>query len=660
MQTIRRLYFYTVALVSLEVVLWGSIGLLRSFFSGQEIGGGGVERLASALALILVGVPVFLIHWGAVQRSLSRDLEERSARLRAVFLYGTLLATLVPVAQNILALINRALFGLLNLDPLRMVIGGGQDWADNLVAILANLAAGFYFARIVKADWQSNPNGDDYPDVRRLYRLIWLLYGLVFVAAGLGQIVFFLLSVWGVIGNALPVQLANGLAFLLVGTPLWLAVSRDVQRAQAEPAERDSIMRLTFLYLLVLISVIGTLAATGQAIYEILRAVLGSGVDGVELLGDLALPFSTFIPFGLIWFYYRRSLEVVLGAAPASAAHNGAAEEPLGGKFDLRRADLRRLFGYLLAALGLGAAFSGLQALLSSLLELGVGSGSLGLGGLRNHLAGAIAALLVGSPVWINYWRPAMKEAGMDSEAGDLARRSIIRRSYLYLALFVGVLGVMFSAGALLYQLIRSLLGDPADNLLLIVLQQLTTLLLFGALLGYHWFCLRADNRLAEQSLARRYAQYPVLVLAPDESEFGALLSQAIQKQAPGLPVAVHPLSQGVPDASLSAARAVILTAEMVSRPSEALRLWLQGYAGERLVLAEPAKNWYWFPAGPNSIPSMARQAAQVVARLAEGEAVAMRRESPAWQPVVYVMAALFSIQLILGLLIFIVSSLFQ
>ena len=32
MRTVRRLYFYAVALVSLEVVLWGLITLLRSMF----------------------------------------------------------------------------------------------------------------------------------------------------------------------------------------------------------------------------------------------------------------------------------------------------------------------------------------------------------------------------------------------------------------------------------------------------------------------------------------------------------------------------------------------------------------------------------------------------------------------------------------------------
>ena len=32
MRTVRRLYFYAVAFVSLEVVLWGLIGLARSHF----------------------------------------------------------------------------------------------------------------------------------------------------------------------------------------------------------------------------------------------------------------------------------------------------------------------------------------------------------------------------------------------------------------------------------------------------------------------------------------------------------------------------------------------------------------------------------------------------------------------------------------------------
>ena len=49
MKTVRRLYFYAVALISLEVVLWGLINLLRSII--DETVGGGAEALARGTRL---------------------------------------------------------------------------------------------------------------------------------------------------------------------------------------------------------------------------------------------------------------------------------------------------------------------------------------------------------------------------------------------------------------------------------------------------------------------------------------------------------------------------------------------------------------------------------------------------------------------------------
>src|SRR5512138_3654017 len=107
MKSIRRLYFYLVALISIEVVLWGLVGLLRSLID-QTIAGG-ADALARALALILVGMPIFLIHWLWAQRVSARDEEERTATLRAIFFYAVLLGTLIPVAQNLLSFLDRAL-----------------------------------------------------------------------------------------------------------------------------------------------------------------------------------------------------------------------------------------------------------------------------------------------------------------------------------------------------------------------------------------------------------------------------------------------------------------------------------------------------------------------------------------------------------------------
>ena len=52
MKSIRRFYFYLVAFISIEVVLWGLVGLLRSVV--DDTISGGADALAQALALILV------------------------------------------------------------------------------------------------------------------------------------------------------------------------------------------------------------------------------------------------------------------------------------------------------------------------------------------------------------------------------------------------------------------------------------------------------------------------------------------------------------------------------------------------------------------------------------------------------------------------------
>ena len=130
MSTIRRLYFYAVTVVSMEVVLWGLIGLARATFSPNVVGGG-AERLAQALSLILVGVPVFGLHWWAAQRSAQKDMDERASGVRALALYGILLGTLIPVAQNGLALVNRLFLSLFNLPVRDAIIGGYQNVRQN-------------------------------------------------------------------------------------------------------------------------------------------------------------------------------------------------------------------------------------------------------------------------------------------------------------------------------------------------------------------------------------------------------------------------------------------------------------------------------------------------------------------------------------------------
>ena len=286
-----------------------------------------------------------------------------------------------------------------------------------------------------------------------------------------------------------------------------------------------------------------------------LQVAFGARPGLAGFLAQIGDPLSIAIPLGAVWVYYGRNLSAELNAMPD----------------DPRRAGLRRLYFYLLALLGLGATFIGLQLILSFVLDLALSPSILGGPALRDQLAISVSTLAVGLPLWIIAWRPMVHEAAQEGESGDHARRSVVRKSYLFLTLFIGVMGVMFGAGVLLYQVIRAMLGQAPANLVLIVAQQIKVTLLFGLLAAYHWQALRADGRIAERSLAKRHAQFPVLVFAPGEipeaevptplaNEFGidgdfatppdfaTQIVNALQRQAPALPVAIHPISQGAPD----------------------------------------------------------------------------------------------------------------
>lgn len=673
MQITRRLYLYAVSLVSLETVLWGLIGLARLFLSPDLDNQGETSRLAEVLSLVLVGLPVFGLHWWLVQRSAWQDPAERTTWLRAVFLYAALLLTLVPAAQNAIALLSRLGLFVFGADASLAVVGAGQGWGDNLVALAVNALAGAYFFSVLRADWRALPQGEDYWETRRIFRYLVLVLGLVWMAYGAQLVLEFLLTFWHPAGwppaASPPAALfANGLALLLVGTPVWVAADRTFRRTSDEGAEAGSVLRLVLLYALVFAGLVGMLFAARTVLYAALQAVLGPATGLAAVMTQVAWPLSVFVPAAGVWLYYWRILNEEMGASqersaetrPAAVAYaqpdpTRPSQTTLKSQAELRRARLRRLYFYGLALLGLAGLFAGLYWLLGLVVDVTAGSVTLGRSSLAERLAQAMAAAVIAAPLWSISWRPMRLDAQREGEAGDRSRRSLVRKAYLYGVLFVAILGLMFTAGQLLFELLQAVLGAAQPDLLHVVLLQLRLLFLFALLFGYHVWVLRGDARLAERSLARRHAQYPVLVLAPgepDASRFADELVTALQHTAPALPVAVHPYSLGVPDETLSAARAVILPAELVARPSEALRLWLQAFSGPRLVISTPIPSgWHWISGEPRRLKSLARQAAHAIRQLAEGQDVAPPRESSLLMGLVYGMAGLFALQLVLLLL---------
>ena len=633
MKTIRRLYFYAVAFISFEVVLWGLIGLIRSIVNPDLITNS-AQTLAQALSLILVGVPIFLIHWLWTQRASAREEDEKNATLRAVFLYGALLATLIPVVQNLIALINRTFLGAVRISYERALVGGTQSWPDNLIAIVLNLLLASYFWSILRADWSTLTDAENFKDIRRLYRFLWVLYGLLMVIFGAQQILHYIFYIpTGAIGTMGRETFINATALLVIGAPIWFFSWRILQDALADPDEKESLLRLGILYLLSLSGVIVVLTAGGNLFYMLLNRLFGENMAWSEFIQKIGGPISLGLPFGVMWAYYGKWLTLQIsfeGQAP-------------------RRAGMKRIYFYILSIMGVTAAFVGLSSLFSFLIDFGIVDSSLSSEGIRQSLTSALAILAVGLPLWLMTWRPMQAEALEDGDTGDHARRSIVRKAYLYLVLFVSVIGGMVSAGGLVFTLVNALLGGDNSNFINSILNTLQILILFIILLLYHLSALRKDGLARADALEARQEQFGVLVFDNNNGKFGGLVKNAFMKHAPKIPVIALNINEKVPDGMKPGA--VVLPGSLAVNMPENVEAWMRSFNGSRLIVADDAAGIYWM----NDLGQVA-QSARILAEGQELRPQSATKTSSVWTTVAYVFAALFALQLVFILVMFGVS----
>jgi len=635
MRTIRRLYFYAVALISLEIVLWGLVGLARSILSSLHVFQAGAYQLAQALALILVGVPVFAFHWLMAERFARREMDERASGIRAAFLYGVLLGTLIPVVQNTLALVNRpALIGM-QLSSSRAFVGGAQVWTDNIIAIVMNLLVAVYFFTVLRTDWKVIEPRESYANLRRIYRWIWVLYGLGLTVSGLFQLMRFLLSLGAGLMSAdfQRYWAVNGMVVTLVGAPVWAYAWLTLQKALSEQAERESLLRLGLLYLLSLTGVVVTLSTGGVIVNGILGLVFGIHDSFRAFLDAINDPLAICIPFLGIWLYYGRWLNRGLSEVTDTP----------------RRSGMRRVYSYILSAIGLTVTFIGLAGLLSFVVDMAFVRVSWG-SQIIGQMTAALSTLGVGLPLWLLTWRPMQAEALARGDAGDHARRSITRKIYLYLALFTGVIGGMITAVILLNTLLRALFGGDTSGLLRSALKSVEVLFLFVGLGVYHGLTLGRDGKLAASALTEKHAAFPVLIFDPGDG-FGPALLAAVQKATPNLPAALQPVSQPV-DVSAKP-RAVVLPSDVALAPPESLRKWLGKFNGSRLVVPRAAEGW--IVVGQTArLP--VNQAAQALRQLAEEQEV-RQNVTPGWQIALYIIAALFGLPILASIIGSLVST---
>jgi len=613
----------------MQVIIWAVVNLLRTIFD-TEVVASAVDWLAGGIAFVAVGVPIFLLHWSTVQRDAQRDEEEASSRIRALYLYATPLATGIPITYAVLAIFNRLIVTAMGLPVTSASLGGAQTNLDNLLAIAANLIVLIYFWRVLQQDWKTNPNHENLMDFSRLHRYIWMVYGLGLLIFGVQLILRYIFYMPQEFGRAAESGLATGLALIPVGLPIFWKAWSVIQISLTIKVERISSLRLVVLFVLTLLGVGFSLSALGILLANGFRWL--SQVENWKFLSFVdnnATQLAVLITMGMVWGYFRRELRMAIGD------HGDI----------LHQAGIRRIYNSILSFAGLVVSFLGLLLLLGTIIEslfdqsIGTNAGM---------LSDALALLIIGLPLWLKYWQEVQQETLRNDEIGATARKSILRKVYLYLALFATVVGSMLSAGWWIYGILNALLDQMPSNFWMNFFQQLRIAVLFSIFLVYHLRVLREDGVETRQAKSKSQSDFSVLALQSDDSSIGNKLVEAIHHKFPDLPTSIIQVQPNMSVDVIPQSSLLLIPSSLATNPPEVLQMYLQDYTGKILVIPQEQENWHWLGMVNRDQKRLVQEAATAVQQLSENQIPRATAPNNPWMIVAYVLAGLFLLEIVL------------
>lgn len=520
MNTARRWYIYLVCAISLQSVTWAVIALLRNLFAG---GSGSIAFIAFQIAVILIALPVFLVHWLWGQRLAQRDANEREAGLRGIYHYSMLIGFLGPVIANTFSLITFLFWLVLGspgYDASYDEFSGVGGIIYHLVAIIFCSSLWLYQKQVISNDLKSDNEPDGFGTMRRLYMFVFSAWGVTMTTMAVIHLIRWVMLQFGensylLDGNLLYVT--DEVTRLIVGVPLWFIFWRQAQTLflldEPSEAERDSALRKFYLYTTVFVAALTVVTNATIILAGFFRRILD-----LPSAGDIRVPLPTIIGMALLWIYHSYALKEDAARSPESAKQGG----------------VRRLYLYLIAAVGLTAFLIGLSGDINVVIRSFSTTFFID-EGIKEALAWFTAALISGLPVWLLPWRWAQVESVALSPEGSEARRSTARKIYLYFFLFIATMTVLSSAVYIVYRLLALMLGEPGEGNLLTGIANAIAYSIVGIFVWlYHGLALRGDGESSRREQALRLKDIRVALVADDKT-FGQSLLKQLQRDEPDL-----------------------------------------------------------------------------------------------------------------------------
>lgn len=459
-QTVRRLFQYAVLLGLLMVAAIGLTGLLTPLFEAGDTLTRNDATLARDLTFTFIGLPLFLALGRWTLTRLRTDPREVRSLGWAAYLT---LATIISLVTAMTGLYE-SLTSLIGSGPL----SGGAVATALVWTLVWALHQSLATTRTTPAEQL------------RLVDLLGSLIGLGTAAVGLVRLAAEALrQLFGLGGETIIVgtsldRLLEASVVLLIGAVVWTYY----WLFNLAPSRRDTAWLGYVLLAGVGAGLVMALAALAYLGFDMLVWLIGNtrGATAEQHFSGLPGLVGTAVVGTLIWWHHQ----AVLGA--------GRRHE---------RTEVRRVYEYLMAGVGLVAAAAGLTMVIVAIIEALAGDRDILVGvSTVNSLLAALTLLAVGVPVWWWHWRLAQRAAVADpvEEVPSPTRR-------IYLILLFGVTGVVAVIALLtgVYLLLEDVLANGfSAETLRSTRFALGVLVSAGVVSAYHWTVFRGDRAHAE------------------------------------------------------------------------------------------------------------------------------------------------------------------
>jgi Domain of unknown function (DUF5671) len=580
---LRWLYALVFSLMGLGIILFG-VYAGQSWLFGLAENSSGV--LPTAFAALLTGLPLFIYHELLFHRATRDNPDLTTGR----WIYGLLLGSLGAVSGMVGAFAG--------LQWLFNYFGGEAEQVPVAATLFVmGLSVWLYY------HFMAVRRGGDIGIVRRLYYFGFSGLGLVVTVLGLIGLQEWLYSRFA--GEGVT-RLPAALALLITGLPVWLRFwlwAQD-QFNNGGVEEQKSDLRKAYLYLVIFSAVSAVVVTAALLVNGILRAILQLPTEG-----GLGLPLAIIIAATTLWAYHAFVLRRDIARAGESSLQAG----------------MQRLYWYVVAGVGLAALTLGLAGDISVLVRA-IGTFSFP-DELREQFAAFTAGWLAGLPVWLIGWVPAQRLAVRDDAAGVDARRSLLRRAYIYGYWLVAILVLLGNAISIVFLILSAIFGllssEDVGETLTNLGQSIGYAVIALAVWLYHLVLLRRDNAYTKreqavvvEQTAAQWENLHAVVVSPEGAPFEPAFMEGLGRELPYLKlvaIQLPPASDPIPDeivAQLAQAKVIIAPLSLAA-PGGALAAYP---ATKLIVLPEIAGvKWIGANAPASQLAGLIRQTAQEV-----------------------------------------------